>query len=59
MYCPNCGCLHTVDLGNENAPDSTGMAVFCEYPDNDYEGYDFNITKWGCLSCDYYWYVKL
>jgi hypothetical protein len=48
-------------VGNENAPDSIGMSVFCEYPDDDREGYDFNITKYACnrLGCGAEFYMKI
>lgn len=61
MYCPKCGSQTVVHVGNENAPDSIGMSVFCEYPDDDREGYDFNITKYECnkLVCGAEFYMKI
>ena len=60
MYCPICGSQSVTKVGNENAPDSIGLAVMSMYPDDDYEGYDFEIDRFQCdiSSCKYIWYMK-
>lgn len=60
MYCPSCGARTVVRVGNEHAPDSIGLAVMSMYPDNDFEGYDFEIDRYMCdrLMCGCVWYMK-